>query len=597
MMRLPELLTTWQAASRYGNAVRWFARTLWEAFGWRVIRVIAAAQVGVLVVGAGMSLSVGYFQQLEQDGTARLGGLVAGPARDESTLTAMVILVLVVLLAGAGILLFAQSRIVAMAVELNHRVRMDVALAYGGELPEPGDWTSGRAMRRALWVLQTRDARRVAIVARSMLRNTVNVGITVVGLAALFYLEARMTLLFLVIMALAMVSYYRANASSARATRRYEAVAPGTRRGLRDLLPSLQTLSQPAPDRAELEAALDQEAVAEETDAFAERFGAHIHAEFLGFAITGVALAGLTAYMGHAALAGSMPWTRVLAYVLVLRLTLGGVQSLLRAFAFFSRFYPSIDRLNRFLSASSAATSDEPLVSLPLRASERTLAERDEVLRPVERGEVAEVLLPVRLSRYSLGLLARVLAGPDRRARRRLLGQTAMAAPLSVPATAVSLRSLLLLEGTWRPGDLRERLGDQAEAVERAVGLDPSAVVPAEAWAALPAEAADRLMVVAAEASTRPVLALDPGLATPEILARLRGAAPERIVLVCTSVRATPVGGELGASRTLVGSSRGELLAVGSPAWVAEQWEVIAEDPSETAAAQPADDEELDDED
>ncbi len=594
MMRSTDLPPAFGAVSRYASAVRWLALTLWEAFRWRVVGAIGAALLGVSVVGVGLSVSLSYLQQMESDGALRVGA-VALPARDETTLTIMVGIVLVTLLAGGGILFAAQRQIVRMAVELNHHVRMKIALAYGGELPTPADWRSERAVLKALWVLQTRDARRVAIVSRGLLRNVMNVAIVAAGLVALFYLEARMTLLFLGVLAVAMVSYYRTNAVSARATRRYEAVAPGTRKGLHRLLGSFQTLSQPAPSRAELEAALDPQAVAEETDAFRDRFGAHIHAEFLGLAIMGVALAGLTAFMGREALAGTMPWTRLIAYVLVLRITLSGVQSTLKTFAFFSRFYPSIDRLNRFFAASNGSTNHEPLEALPLRASE-ALTECRQMTTSVRRGEVIEVVLPVPLSRYSLGLLAVVFAGDDPGRRRRLLGQTAMAAPLSVPPTGASLGSMLMLDGAWDQRSLRELLGEHAVAVEHGIGLDPNALVTQETWATLPSEARTRLVLVAAEVSQRPVIALDRRLTTREELERLAREAGDRIVLVCGT--GAPAGDEkLGISRMVVGSTCGAISAIGSPAWIARNWAAIREGPDEPDAGSTSDDEELDDED
>jgi hypothetical protein len=452
-------------------------------------------------------------------------------------------------------------------------------------------------VRRSLWLLQTRDARRTAIVARSLLRNTVNLTVVVVGTGALFYLEAGMTLLFLVLMALAMISYYRTNATSARATRRYEAIAPGTRRGLRRLLPNFQTLSQPLPDADELAAALDTDAVTEETAAFRDRFGAHIHAEFLGFAIMGVALAGITTFMGRQALAGAIAWTRLLAYLLVLRFTINGIQSTLRTFAFFSRFYPSIDRLNRFLAASNGATTLAPLESLPVRLAPGALTEDADAIRPVRKGEVIEVVLPVPLSRYSLGLLAPVFVGDDHGRRRLLLGQMALAVPLKVPPTAMSLHSLVMLNGATDAQQLRQRLGEHASAVEAAVGTDPFTAAPAEAWASLSRPAIDRLVLAAAELSDRPVLALDRRLATRDGLERLGRAASDRIVVVCTC--GTPEGAdELGIRRQFVASSRGAVVAAGSPAWIARYWDVIGDRPQDGSASAAAwSDDDLDDED
>lgn len=593
-MALPELPGTAAALSRYAGALRWFAQTLWRAFRWRAVLAIAMAQAGVIIVALALALSVQYFQQLEQDGQLQLGAW-SRPARDQATLTGVMVVVLLVLLAGAGILFLAQRRIIDMAVDLNHHVRMEVALAYGGELPEAADWSSPRAVSRAVWLLQTRDARRTAIVARNLLRNTVNLGIVVAGLIALVYLDLGMTVLFLGVVAIAMIAHSRTNATSAQATRRYEAIAPSVRRNLRALGSSLPSLPQPSLDRAELEAALDTEAVAEETDAFGQRFGAHIHAEFLGFAIVGVAIGVLTTVMGRAALAGNMPWTSVIAYVVVLRITLGGIQALLRAFAFFSRFYPSIHRLHRFLAASNVTTSHETLGPLPLRCHADALVENPEALRPVERGETVEVVLPTPLSRYALGLLVRLFAGDDR-GRRRLLGQTAMVRPVSVPSSGASIAGLLGLNGTAGARSLRERLGDRAMEVEASIGLDTHVVASADAWASLSREAVARLVLAAAETSGRPLLALDDKMVTRSDLDRLEAASPEHTILVCSGSieqRAR----DLGVSRTLVASVRGDIVAVGSPAWVARNADEIDRRCGIPVAPMQDDDEELDDED
>lgn len=559
----------------YAGALRWLAARLWRSFRWRLIRAVAAAQAGVLVVGAGLALSLHYAEKLESNGQLRIRDASLA-ARDETTLGLVVATVLVVLVMGGGLLLWAQRTIDRMAVDLQHHVRMDVALAYGGELPDSADWRNEKSVWRALWVLQTRDARRTSIVTRKVLRNTVHLGIAVVGLAALLYLEARMTLFFLAVMLAALFAYYYANRVSVRATRRYEAVAPGTRKALHGLLRSVQTLSQPRLSRAEFEAALDQEAVAEEADAFRDRFGAHVYTEFLGFALMGVVLAALIGYMGRAALADTMPWTRLIAYMVALRITMGGVLSVFTTFAFFSRFYPSIDRLNRFFCGSNSATSREPVEQLPLRGTSEALTESQEMTRPVPRGETVEVILPVALSRYSLGLLASLFADGNGHHRRRMLGQIAMAAPLVAPPTAASMESLLMMDGTWDAGTLRERLGDQAADVEEAIGLDPSRTVPPEAWAQLPDDAAARLVLVAAEASERPVLAVDQRLATEEWLRKRRHDSRDKILLLCSP--GTPAAEEgLDIDRRVVVSAHGEVLAIGSAQWVAHNWDAIAE--------------------
>lgn len=597
-MQLPNAPPAWRAMSRYASAVRWLGRALWEAFRWRVVGTIAAAQLGVLVVGAGVSLSFGYLRQLEADGDLRLGSLVL-TARDGTTLTLMVAATLVTLLAGAGILFLAQRRIVGMAAELNHHVRMRIALAYGGELPPP-DWRDERSVQRALWVLETRDARRTAIVARSLLRNTVNLAVVLVGTAALFYLDAVVTVLFLMVVAIAMIAYYRTNATSARATRRYETVAPTTRRALRRLVPSVQTLARPSPERAELEAALDPAAVTEETQAFRDRFGAHIHSELLGFAIMGVALAGLTAYMGRQALAGTIPWTHLVAYVLVLRFTLNGIQSVLRTFAFFSRFYPAIDRLNRFLSASSSTTTQGPLATLTPRFGAQAVTEDADVARPIRAGEVVEVVLPVPLSRYSLGLLAPAFVGAAHAERRHLLGQVALALPPALPATGASLHNLVNLNGAGDTQQLRDRLGEHATTIEAAVGLDPSGVVSADAWARVPNEAMQRLVLTCAAASGRPVLAVDRSLADGGELARLAREVTDRVILVCSGVgddSATSPAALPEVARRLVVSTHAEIVAIGSPDWVADHWDEIRTRLDEPTSPASWDDDELDDED
>lgn len=579
---------------RYSGAMGWLVGKLWRAFRWRLVRAIASAQVGVIVVGAGVALAVYYAQELESDGQLQVGQLTLG-ARDETTLTIMVAVVLLVLLAGGGVLLFAQRSIVSMAAELNHHVRMDVATAYGGELPDSTGWHNNRAVWRALWVLQTRDARRTAIVTRNLLRNTVHVGIAVVGFAALFYLEALMTVLFVGVMLVALLAYYYVNIVSVRATRRYETVAPGARKALHQLLQRSQTLSQPRLSGAELEPALGNDTVEEETHAFRDRFGAHIYTEFLSFAIMGVVLAGLIGYMGGEALAGAMPWTRLVAYMVVLRLTLNSLRSVFATFAFFSRFYPSIERLHRFFCATNSQRSPETLEALPLHLSSQTLTERAELTEPIRPGEIVGVTLPVALSRYSLGLLAPVFAGPDPKERRRVIGHMAMAAPLSVPQVAASMRGLLMMDAGWEETALRARLGEYADDVEAAVGLDPDAVVPAEAWGRLPREAADRLVLVAAEASERPVLAVEAGLVTGEWIHRLCQGRQGRIVLLCGSGSWTPNDGSE-MRREFVVSPASQIVAIGSPTWVRQRWDTISQHAPEGHAAEIDSDDDLDEE-
>lgn len=589
----PQLRSLRRQLWHYVAAIRWLAVTLWGSFRWRLVRAVAAAQAGVIVVAGGLALSIHYAQTLESADQLRVRGF-ALPARDETTLAVIVAVLLLVLLAGGGLLFWAQRTIDKMAVALQHHVRMDVALAYGGELPEPGDWRNEQSTSRALWILQTRDARRTAIVSRKLLRNTVHLGIAVAGLVALFSLEPRMTLLFLGIMLVALVAYYHANRVSVRATRRYEAVAPGTRKALHQLRRNVQTLSQPQLARDDFEAALGEEAVAEETHAFRDRFGAHVYSEFLGFAVMGVVLAVLTGYMGREALAGNMPWTRLIAYMVVLRITLGGVLAIFTTFAFFSRFYPSINRLDRFFSGSNSARNPEPLEELPLRAGPDSLTESQEVMRPVSRGEMVGVILPVALSRYSLGLLASLFVEGGLPQRRRMLGQIAMAAPLSVPPTAASMRTLLNLDDSWDLARLSERLGDQAPAVEDTIGLDPGVAVPAEAWEKLPPDAAARLVLVAAEASERPILAVDRNLATEDWVGRLKQESSDKIILVCSSGASAPQDG-LGIGRKVVASAHGDVLAIGSSQWVDRNWEAISQRRMDLTVSEVVGDEDMDD--
>lgn len=589
----PELRSLQRQLWHYVAAMRWLAVKLWGSFRWRLVRAVAAALTGVVVVAGGLSLSIHYAQTLESGEPLRVRDF-ALPARDETTLALVVAILLLVLLAGGALLFWAQRTIDKMAVALQHHVRMDVALAYGGELPEPADWRNEQSTSRALWILQTRDARRTAIVSRKLLRNTVHLGIAVGGLVALFSLEPRMTALFLGIMLVALVAYYRANRMSVRATRRYEAIAPGTRKALHQLRRNVQTLSQPRLSRDDFEAALGEDAVAEETNAFRDRFGAHVYTEFLGFAVMGIVLAVLTGYMGREALAGNMPWTRLIAYMVVLRITLGGVLSVFTTFAFFSRFYPSINRLDRFFSGSNNARTPEPLEELPLRAGPDSLTESPEVMRPVPRGEMVEVVLPVALSRYSLGLLASLFVEDSLPQRRRMLGQIAMAAPLSVPPTAASMQTLLNLDDSWDLSTLSERLGDQATVVEDVIGLDPSVAVPAEAWEKLPPDAAARLVLVAAEASERPILAVDRDLATDGWAQRLEQEPSNKIILVCSNGSSAPQDG-LGIKRKVVASAYGDVLAIGSSQWVNRNWEAISERRMDLTVSGVLGDEEMDD--
>jgi hypothetical protein len=592
---LPQPRFVRQQLGRYAGALQWLLSTLWHAFRWRVVGTVVTALVGVVVVGAGLALALRYAQALEGGDRLQIGGLVL-QARDERTLAAVVVAVLIISLAGALIMLWAQHGIVTVAAELNHRIRTDVALAYGGALPEVGDWRDERALSQALWVLQTRDARRSAIVTRSLLRNILQVAVALGGLGALLYLELRATLVLLGVLTVALAAYYHANTISVRATRRYETVAPRTRRQLRVLLGSFGTFSQPRLRRDGYEAALGPEDVAEETAAFRDRFGAHVYAQSLNLAVAGLVLAGLIGYLGHQALTGAMPWTRMLAYLVALRITLGAVHSVLNAFAFFSRFYPSIERLHRFFAATNHATSSQPLDELPLRIDEAALVESPDATAPLRPGEIIEVVMPVPLSRYSLGLLAPAFTGSDPRRQRRLLGQIGLVTTPSAPPSGASIDSVLPLEDDWTAETARARLGDEAAAVEAAIGLDPTVEVAPDAWRRLTERACARLALAAAEGSRRPVLAVDRAIVELDEAERLERLARGRVVLVCSNggADADPIPR---VARRLVISPRGWVLAAGSPGWVRDHREEIAERDRQVLAPVDAglDGEDLDD--
>jgi hypothetical protein len=165
-----------------------------------------------------------------------------------------------------------------------------------------------------------------------------------------------------------------------------------------------------------------------------------------------------------------------------------------------------------------------------------------------------------------------------------VLGHVAMAAPLSVPPTTVRMRNLLMLGPEWDAAALREQLGEQAAAVEQTVGLDPDAWVPAEAWARLPREAAAQLVLLAAEASERPVLAVDPEIARSAGAERLRQTLAHKVLLVCTS-DGHGLDGGVGVTRTIVVSEVGEIVAVGSPEWLSHN--LAGEPPSRAEAGAP----------
>lgn len=556
---------------RYGRVVSWVGRYVVRRFGVRIALLLMASTVGLALIGAGLGLAVAIATSFEAGGNVALFGLELGPT---SAATLPWLAVGVALLIGAGSAgVFVARRSAAMIAGACRLMLIeDILSEPGGLLPNPGDYSSDRRVARAVSRLMNKDSRRMSLALRRSLDAPVSMIVVVGSAAGLMWLHPVAAAVTLTGLVVTLPVFYGLNLAAVRASKRLEAMNPSASREVQRLYQHV--VERPGASRADVRSRLDDGgAVRSATDAFIQRFLAVVRSDFASQLLTAVAMLLLLSYLGIAVIRGALPVAVAAAFVLLLRIMLGAVRSTFNSIATFSRYYPAVARLQRFLDVAPlddrqrppAPATDHWAFDLPA-ATIREVRER--VWHP-PLGSPLGVTFPARPSRFTAGMLEVALQRglPDRHAARGRL-RLAFVGVAALPSEPTSLAELFAV-----PAVSLEALDARDQQVLAGAGIhDGSMPLSPEGWSMVGTDTLARIGYLVAHGGAADCVVVDAAVYAA-VADRVPGAGGVPIVIWSPG---RPADGTDQRPHLVIGAN-GAIIGCGTSRFVREHWERIAE--------------------
>lgn len=417
-----------QVGRFWGGGV-WLTRNLCRHFPLPVTAILAASVAGVGLSGAALGLVLYYLSALEQ-GLSLVILHMQWSAREPNLLIWVTVVAFVLLVAGFSLVFAAKRAIVDLACRFQVHIAGQVVSFFGGRVINPMDYAGPGRLASALNRLATADARQCGIAVRRLLSSVIPLCVTLVGLAVLSWLDVSATAFLAMIIILAMPVFYRINLAATRATKRFEALSQGLRGSGLDLVNRFALCTPNAGPEQLVETHDQAGTIRASAIAFRDRFVGLARAEYASQIILAVTVCALVLYLGNQALAERIPWTAVVAYLLVLRFTMGGFRQVFQGMATYARLFPSIHRLHYYFSRGTANGAGKPVSRRTLRVVgwRRGLFQHGRTVMLPPAGVIG-MTAPLPATRYSASVYAQMLAGrrPDR--FHRIIDRMTIAVP------------------------------------------------------------------------------------------------------------------------------------------------------------------------
>lgn len=559
---------------RYQGALLWILREAFFQNKQRMLGIIAGTVLGVAAIGVALGLIFKYAKLVEDDGAMNWFGVML-QAQDQSLLYGVAGAAITLFVVGSTTIFLARQSMASLVVDFRAKSLTKVVLMFGGLPSRPSAWQNSRRLGRDLIRIQSTDARKCSISVRRLLDNLVPLTITIAGLLGLFWIHVSATILVTVLVLIAITFYYLVNRRILKAMKRLEELSPLAKRASKEMIGLFASNSNPKVAPNSLQELPQIQHVRAAHEVTRQRLSSMAWAMFIGYMSMAIILSILIVYLGRQAIADDIQWTVVIAYLFILRVTVGSMRSLFQGLTRITRFYPSIYRYQQFVEAFAGKDAEKLTEKVRLKPDESAKCEvsKGYVLK---RGSLIAIRGSLRPSRYSLSYFATVLSGTRSRSKRLDLMQSmCFAAPIARPIAPVSLRELLGLPATWDFSNLGEYL--HTESLDQIQKLAENCLdhrINAEAWGALSEDALKDLGLLTVVCSKRTIVLIHAGLLGAKSFDLQKLKLTDRIVVIC-DLALIEAKSKLPIKWQLVAAVDGSLVGIGSPTWVRENWEDI----------------------
>lgn len=330
----------------YRIVAGWFWRDAFVRFWGKSVTVLvfSVLSIGFLLLALGKVLA--YARALENGSTIEFLGYSVIP-RQSMTL----LMVVAIGACGSFALSFGfryAGKIKALSLGRSYEEfcakRAIALLANHGGHPEAREWvdSAGKALQG--------DPRYCGRVARITIGIVLPV-LTFLGtFAMLLWLDARLTIIVLILMGGALPILYAINVKGARHSVAMENYAKPAGKAKQELLElAAKGDGQTTPHSPEIEKAFAKGPIARHLDAYVGRLRASDNSELLTNILMGLGLAIILAVKGAELLAYGQGWSELASFMIALRFNLQSATQASKILTGVNRFYPQVGRHCRFV--------------------------------------------------------------------------------------------------------------------------------------------------------------------------------------------------------------------------------------------------------
>lgn len=532
---------------RYAGFVAWFFRDALLRYRSRLVLIIAANVAGVGLQTLAVVTAYRYATAVEKGTVVSLAGATLDPRASIGLLVATAVAVFVLAVSSAALIMRARVAGARVALEYADYCRERVYLLASRLPAASARQAADEYTMQTFLELARRDPHYWFNVLRMLIYALLHIGTIAVAGVALLYLNAGLTLLVFVILAVA--AWFLRRASIRAAAHRARQLEHSVESIKEQRLLEDRVMRSPAPltpSSTILQQAFTKGGTAKARDALLGQRQALEGGKLIAQVAIGGALFMVLIVQGGDTLGRGGNWSALLAYVAALTFFGGSLARVGRMLVSMNRFYPPLARHARFVERAREQLAAQSAGAQPASHAVQApaLGAGASGLLVLRGGERAALVVPGEVNRYAMVPLAKAL------------GETLpwFAGAGSAPLGG-SLRDDFGLPAECSRGDVEAALAalGAPDRVALPASLDQP-LTEAQRQAFAPA-AAFLLLAVSGQLNQRPILALDhAGLALlePAVRAALLEKASGALVFIVHRAAAAEAIGGLGESAVVI---------------------------------------------
>src|SRR6056297_189955 len=389
----------------YCSGLLWIIRDLFLAFSLAMIKLTVYSMVGASLQGAALVGAIKYVRSLEEGAPITLKGISIAIHGGQNLLPA--VLMLFLLLALSAWILYRAKVVLIKLIADYHIYNLKRALSLFGTVV-PGQ-SSPRDPSEALQFITstiTQDVQKIVMLVRFFGQSLPSLVILFYAFPILVYIDLSMTLLLMAVGILFLPFFYQANIMAYESDRLGKRAGPESKKILKSLMEEIKDFQHISPKQIKsINKAFRRGELKNKINTLPLFLQSLARTEFLTNMLLSLAVSLVIVTQVPGALASETRWSKLIAYILFLRLGVGSFKALMGFLTKFSRFYPYVVRYQNFVQSSHAAKSPDERIFI--KAAPHGVSELDTPIQ-IYRPEFLALITGVPLSRYSFPYMVKL---------------------------------------------------------------------------------------------------------------------------------------------------------------------------------------------